>query len=149
MCTARVPSPTRRLGELTFPEELLKRVMKRNNEDKAEDYVDKNFDASIRELKWHLIKEQLVSDAGIKIEDEDVRNAAKEAARMQFAQYGMNNVPEDYLDNYATEMLKKRENVDGFVDRAIDARLTQAVKDMVTLVKKTVTLDEFNKLMSE
>jgi len=139
----------KKVGELTFPEELLKRVMKRNNEDKAEDYVDKNFDASIRELKWHLIKEQLVSDAGIKIEDEDVRNAAKEAARMQFAQYGMNNVPEDYLDNYATEMLKKRENVDGFVDRAIDARLTQAVKDMVTLVKKTVTLDEFNKLMSE
>ncbi len=138
-----------KVGELTFPEELLKRVMKRNNEDKADDYVDKNFDASIRELKWHLIKEQLVSQAGIKIEDDDVKNAAKEAARVQFAQYGMNNVPEEYLDNYATEMLKKRENVDGFVDRAIDARLTQAVKDMVTLVKKTVTLDEFNKLAGE
>ena len=81
-----------KVGELTFPDDLLKRIMKNNNKEKGDEYVDKNFAASIKELKWHLIKEQLVTANGIKIEDADVKEAAKEAARAQFAQYGMNNV---------------------------------------------------------
>ena len=135
-----------KVGELTFPEELLKRVMKNNNKDKGEEYVDKNFDMSIKELKWHLIKEQLVEAAGIKIEDADVLNAAKEAARAQFAQYGMGNVPDEYLENYAKDMMKKKEYVENLVDRSIDRKLTAAMKDVVTLNRKKVSLDEFNKL---
>ena len=138
-----------KVGELTFPEALLKRVMINNNKDKGEEYVEKNFEGSIRELKWHLIKEQLVSAAGIKIDDNDVKGVAVEAARAQFAQYGMNNVPDEYLQNYADEMLKKRENVDGLVDRAIDRKLTEALKNTVKLDVKSVTLDEFNKMMGE
>ena len=135
-----------KVGELTFPEELLKRIMKNNNKDKGEEYVDKNFAASIKELKWHLIKEQLVTANGIKIEDADVKEAAKEAARAQFAQYGMSNVPDEYLENYAQDMLKKKEYVDGLVDRSIDRKLTDALKKVVTLNEKSATLDEFNKL---
>ena len=78
-----------------------------------------------------------------------MKNVAVEAARAQFAQYGMNNVPDEYLQNYADEMLKKRENVDGLVDRAIDRKLTEALKNTVKLDVKSVTLDEFNKMMSE
>lgn len=139
----------KKVGELTFPEALLKRVMLNNNKDKGADYVEKNFKASIDELKWHLIKEQLVSAAGIKVEDADLKAIAKDAIRAQFAQYGMSNVPEDVLENYAEEQLKKRENIDNFVERAIDVKLTQALKGIVKLTKKEVTLDEFNKLMQE
>ena len=135
------------VGELTFPDALLKRVMLLNNKDKGEEYVEKNYDESIRQLKWHLIKEQLVAANNIKVEDADVKAAAKEAARMQFAQYGMNNVPDEYLDNYAGEMLKKRDSVAGFVDSAVENKLVQALKGVVTLDEKTVTLDEFNELM--
>ena len=138
-----------KVGELTFPEDILKRVMKANNKDKGDEYVEKNFEGSIKELKWHLIKEQLVAAAGIKIEDADVKNTAIQMARAQFAQYGMNNVPDEYLENYANEMLKKRENVDSIVNNAIERKLTVALKDMVKLDKKTVTLDEFNKLAAQ
>lgn len=135
------------VGELTFPDALLKRVMLLNNKDKGEEYVEKNYDESIRQLKWHLIKEQLVAANNIKVDDADVKAAAKEAARMQFAQYGMNNVPDEYLDNYAGEMLKKRDSAAGFVDSAVENKLVQALKGVVTLDEKTVTLDEFNELM--
>ena len=138
-----------KVGELTFPEEILKRVMKSNNKDKGDDYVEKNFEGSIKELKWHLIKEQLVAAAGIKIEDADVKSMALQMARAQFAQYGMSNVPDEYLENYANEMLKKRENVDSIVNNAIDQKLTVALKDMVKLNKKTVSLEEFNKMAAQ
>ena len=138
----------KKVGKLEFPEAILKRVMLNNNKDKGADFVEKNFEASIKELGWHLIKEQLVAAQDIKIEDDDLKNVAKEAARAQFAQYGMSNIPDEYLENYAQEMLKKRENVDGLVDRAVDVKLTAALKNVVTLNEKKVTLEEFNKLMA-
>ena len=137
----------KKVGKLEFPEALLKRVMLQNNKDKDADYVEKNFEGSIKELGWHLIKEQIVAAQEIKIEDEDVKRVAKEAVRAQFAQYGMANVPDDVLDNYAEEQLKKRENIDNFVDRAVDLKLTEKLKTVVKLDEKTVTLDEFNKMM--
>ncbi|WP_444368917.1 trigger factor [Prevotella sp.] len=136
-----------KVGELTWPDELLKRIMLLNNKDKGEDFVEKNYAESIKQLKWHLIKEQLVKANEIKIEDTDVKAAAVEMARMQFAQYGMTNVPDEYVENYANELLKKREAVDNFVERAIDVKLAAALKSTVTLNNKEVTLDEFNEMM--
>lgn len=139
----------KKVGELTYPDALLKRIMLSNNKDKGEDYVEKNYAQSIKELTWHLIKEQLVKAQNIKIEDADVKEAAKEAARAQFAQYGMNNVPEDYIENYANEVLKKGDSNDALVDRAIDRKLTAVLKTVVKLNEKEVSLKDFNKLMSE
>ena len=136
-----------KVGELTWPDELLKRIMLLNNKDKGEDFVEKNYAESIKQLKWHLIKVQLVKANDIKIEDADVKDAAIEMARMQFAQYGMTNVPDEYVENYANELLKKREAVDNFVERAIDVKLAAALKSTVTLNNKEVTLDEFNEMM--
>lgn len=136
-----------KVGELTWPDELLKRIMLLNNKDKGEDFVEKNYAESIKQLEWHLIKEQLVKANEIKIEDADVKAAAIEMARMQFAQYGMTNVPDEYVENYANELLKKRETVDNFVERAIDVKLAAALKSTVTLNNKEVTLDEFNEMM--
>ena len=137
----------KKVGKLEFPEAILKRVMMNNNKDKGADFVEKNFDASIKELGWHLIKEQLVAAQDIKVDDADLKNVAKEAARAQFAQYGMSNIPDEYLENYASEMLKKRENVDGLVDRAVDVKLTAALKSVVKLDEKDITLEDFQKML--
>ncbi|MBE6259215.1 MAG: trigger factor [Prevotella sp.] len=141
----------KKVGKLEFPEAILKRVMKNNNKDRkdVEEFVEKNFEASIKELGWHLIKEQLVAAQDIKVDDNDLKQVAKEAARAQFAQYGMSNVPEEYLDNYAQEMLKKRENAEGLVDRAVDVKLTAALKNVVKLNEKDTTLEDFQKMLQE
>ena len=137
----------KKVGELQFPEALLKRIMLQNNKDKGADFVEKNFEGSIRELKWHLIKEQLVAAQEIKVEEADLKAIAKESVRQQFAQYGMSDVPDDVLENYAAEQMKKRENMESYVDRAIDQKLVQKLKTVVKLNEKSVTLEEFNKLM--
>ncbi len=138
-----------KVGKLEYPDALLKRVMLLNNKDKGEEFVEKNYDESIKQLTWHLIREQLVAAHDIKVDDNDIKEAATAMARMQFAQYGMANVPEEYLENYVNEMLKKRENVDNFVDRAIDLKLTNVLKASVKLNEKEVSLDEFNEMMKK
>ena len=130
----------KKVGKLVFPEEMLKRVMRTKVKDAKE--VDEKFDASLEELKWHLIKERLVKA-------NDVLDAARLQARIQFAQYGMSNLPDETVDNYAREMLKNRETLDGFVDRAVENKLVEALKKVVKLKKKKVSLDDFNKMMEE
>ena len=135
-----------RIGKLEWPDALLKRIMRANNPDKDEQYVEENYAGSIKELEWHLIKEQLADQTGIKVEQEDVLESAKRQTRMQFAQYGMANIPDEVVTNYANEMLKKKEQVENLVARCVEEKLGSAIKDIVKLTKKNVTLEQFNKL---
>ena len=135
-----------KLGEVKYADDLMKRIMLANNKDKGEEYVEKNYEASIKELTWHLAKNQLLEANNVKIEDADVKAMAIETTRMQFAQYGMTNIPDEYLDQYAEEMLKKPEQVDGLVNAAADRKLMQALKDVVSLDKKAISFEEFTKL---
>ena len=139
----------KRIGDLEWPDALLKRIMRANNPDKGEEYVEQNYAGSIKELEWHLIKEQLADQTGIKVEQDDVLETAKRQTRMQFAQYGMGNVPDEIITNYANEQLKKKEQVEGLVARCVEEKLGVALKEVVKLTKKSVTLEEFNKLFQE
>lgn len=136
----------KKIGEVKYADELMKRIMLASNKDKDADFVDKNYEASIKELTWNLAKNQIVEALEIKIEDADVKAAAIDMTRMQFAQYGMNSIPEEYLNQYAEEMLKKPEQVDTFVNVAVDRKLMVALKDVVTLEKKTISFEDFQKL---
>ena len=136
-----------KIGKLEFPDALLKKIMLLNNEDKGESFVEENYEKSIEELTWHLIKEQLVAANEIKVEQEDILNMAKENTRMQFAQYGMMNLPEEMLENYAKEMLKKKENIEGLVNRAVEVKLSAALKAKAALNNKEVSMEEFNALL--
>ena len=136
-------------GDVHFPEAILKRVMLLNNEEKDESFVEENFDKSIEELKWHLIKEKLVKENDVKVEEQDVKEMAAAATRAQFAQYGMTQVPDDLLENYIGEMMKNRQTVEGLVNRVVETKLADAIKDKVTLNNKSVSIDEFNKLFEK
>ena len=136
-----------KVGKLEFPDALLKKIMLMNNEDKGESFVEENYEKSLEELTWHLIKEQLVEAFGIKVEQADILEIAKENTRMQFAQYGMMSIPEEMLENYAKEMLKKKENVEGLVNRAVETKLAAALKGKVALNNKEVSMEEFNNLL--
>ena len=136
-----------KVGKLEYPDALLKKIMLLNNEDKGKSFVEENYEKSLEELTWHLIKEQLVETFGIKVEQDDLLAIAKENTRMQFAQYGMMSVPEEMLENYAKEMLKKKENVEGLVNRAVESKLAAALKEKVTLNNKEVSMEEFNNLL--
>ena len=136
---------TEKIGKLEFPDEKLKRIMLANTKGDQQK-VDDNYDKSIEELTWHLIKEQLVATYEVKVDDTDVKEMAKEVTKMQFAQYGMMNIPDEYLESSVKEMLKKRETVDNLIDRCIEVKLGTTLKSKVTLEEKTVTAEEFNKL---
>ena len=137
-----------KVGQLTYPDALLKRVLKENNKDKADEFINKNYEASLKDLTWSLIKNKLAEKAEVKVNDDDVKNVAREIARAQFAQYGMQNVGEEYVNNYAEELLKQRDTVNQFAERAVDEKLVAAIKPVVKLNHKEISLEDFNKMVT-
>ena len=70
-------------------------------------------------------------------------------ARAQFAQYGMTNLPDDVLQNYAKSLLEKEESVRDLYDRATENKLIDWLKEHVTVIEKEVFTEEFNQVMEE
>ncbi len=135
-----------------LPEEFLKRWIKATNRDNDKltpEKIDEEMPLFIEDLKWQLIKNKLINDNEIKLEDNDVLDHAKKSARMQFAQYGLNNVPDEHIENYAHDMLKNEEQQRQIIDGAMHDKLISFIKEAVKLEEKEVTRDEFNKLIEK
>lgn len=135
-----------KVGNLTFPDALLKRIMLTNSSELDENKVEENYEKSIEALKWSLIKNELAKQLDIKITDEILLAAAKDMTRMQFAQYGMNNIPEEYIDQYAKEMLKKQDQVSQLFEHCVEREIGKKIKGKITLETKNVSLEDFNKM---
>jgi trigger factor len=130
-----------------LPRAFLKRWIKTTNEKMTDEQIDSDFDNFMLDLKWQLIKDKIVKDNELKITEEDVRSLAKEMAAMQFKQYGLSNVGDEHLENYANHMLKSEEERRKLVAKKQEDVIIAAIKDKVTLDMKEVSHEEFNKML--
>lgn len=133
--------------QFELPEAFLKRWILATNEKMTQEQIDADFDNFMVDLKWQLIKDKIVKDNDLKITEEDVRAMAKEMAMVQFRQYGLNNVGEEHLENYANHMLKNEEERRKLVSRKQEDVIISTIKDKVTLDMQEVSYDEFNKML--
>lgn len=136
-------------SDMQFADDLLKRWLLVANENNTKEKIEDEFPQVLDDLKYQLIKNELMRKYEININDEDVFEFAKKVAKAQFAQYGMLVVPDDVLANYAQDMLKNKETAQNVVERVREEKLSIRLKEEVTLTTKEVTMDEFNELMKE
>jgi trigger factor len=130
-----------------LPVEFLKRWLVLVNEGKFTiEQIDEDFPKFEDDLKWQLIRDQIVKDQEIKVEAEEVKSQAKEIARMQFQQYGMMNIPEENLENYAAEMLKNEDEIRKATEKILDNKVIDHLKAAVRVDNKQITAEKFNKL---
>jgi len=135
--------------QFDLPEAFLKRWIKVTNDKMSEEQIEADFDSFMLDLKWQLIKDKIVKDNELKITEEDVRALAKETALMQFRQYGLNNVSDEHLENYANHMLKNEDERRKLVTRKQEDVIVATIKNKVTLDLKVTTFDEFNKRLEK
>ncbi|HPR85158.1 MAG TPA: trigger factor [Prolixibacteraceae bacterium] len=130
-----------------LPQAFLKRWIKATNPKMDEEQIEADFDNFMVDLKWQLIKDKIVKDNGIKITEDDVRGLAKEMAVMQFRQYGLNNVGEEHIENYADHMLKNEEERRKLVARKHEDAIVATIKEKASIELKDISFDEFNKML--
>ena len=138
----------KKMEKISFPVDFLKRWVLTTNEKMTAEELEKDFDKMLEELKWHLAKDQLMKEYNVDVQKEDVEAYAKEVARMQFMQYGLMHVDDQYLTNYANEMLKNENQLRGIVERVAENKIYEVLKGIVKLEQKNISHEEFGKLFN-
>jgi len=136
----------KKMEKVAFPEDFLKRWVIETNEKMTQEDLEKDFPKMLDELKWHLAKDQLMKEYKIDVQKEDVEAYAKEIAKMQFMQYGLMHVEEEYLTNYANEFLKNEDHLRGIVERVVENKINEAIKGIAKIEPKKISHEEFGKL---
>ncbi|WP_321280199.1 trigger factor [Marinifilum fragile] len=133
-------------AKMELPEAFLKRWIIATNKEMNEEQVEKDFANYVDEFKWQLIKNRLTEENELKVEQEEVMEFAKQQALMQFQQYGMMEVPEEYLTNYAQQMMQNQEEQRRIYERMIDNKIVEFLKDAIKIEEQEVSTEEFNKM---
>jgi trigger factor len=135
-------------GDIRFSDAILKRWLLATNEQTTEETLEKDYPRIVEDLKYQLIKKELVKKNDIKVADEDVLLTGRRFAQSQLAQYyGMYSVSEETLNSYTREMLKDERILRTIVDHALDNKFTAWLKDVADLEIKEVSSEDFNKLV--
>ena len=137
---------------IALPEAFLKRwilTVNHDNEEINAETIEADMPKYMEDLKWQLIKNNIVKQNDIKIEEADVLEVAKKSAKMQFMQYGLSNIPEEHLESYAKDMMNKEDQRRNMAETAVQEKVMAFIKEAVKLDDKTVNREEFNKLFEK
>jgi trigger factor len=133
-------------AKMTLPDEFLKRWLVAVNKELTEEAVEKDYDKMQADLAWQLIKNNIIEEQGIKVEEQDMIDFAKKSVLMQFQQYGLMNLPDEQLEAYAIQTLKNEDERRKMLDRKYEEKIIEYLKETIKLESKEVTSVEFNDL---
>jgi len=136
-------------GEMQLPDTFLKRWLVARNEELTEENIDKEYDNMVPSIKWQMIKERVAKILDVKVTEDDVLNYAKGIAYRQFAQYGMTNMDDATLSSAAKHILEDKNMRPQIVEEVSSDKLFTAMRNAVTLDEKTVSFDDFKKIVSD
>ncbi len=136
--------------KLELPEAFLKRWLLVTSDGKmTEEQVEKEFPRFAEDLRWQLVEGHILKQQNLEIKEEDMLDFAKKMALQQFAMYGLSNMPDEHLMNFARNILERPEERKRIADRAAEAKVLDYIKGVATLDQKEVTGEAFQKLFEK
>ena len=134
-------------ADVTVAEKFLKRWVYVVNEGKfSMEDIEKDWDLFIADYKCQMVRSYLMNKYEVKIEEADLLASAKGFAAYQFAMYGMNNVPDEQLESFAKNILSQEEQGRRILDQVENEKTFAAVREVVTLKKKKISVEKFREL---
>ena len=134
-------------ANLTLPAAFLKRWLYTINEGKfSMEEIEKDFDKFLDMMKWNLVQKHYVNELKLEVTPEEATEEAKAMAAQQFAYYGMSQVADDMLANYAKSILENKEESRKVYEKLFEQKVIDAVVPQITVSDATVTAEEFAKL---
>ncbi len=134
-------------SDLTLPETFLKKWLHAINEGRfSMEEIDRDFGAFVDMMKWNIIQKHYVKQFEITVTKEDALEEAKSLAMMQFAQYGMGQVADDMLENYANSMLENKEEAKKIFEKLYEYKVIEALKPQMSIEETTVSAERFGEL---
>ena len=134
-------------ADVKVAEKFLKRWIYVINDGKfTMEEIEKDWAHFIVDYKWQMVRGYLMEKYNVKVEEADLLASAKGFAAYQFAMYGMNNVPEEQLESFAKNILSQEEQGRRILDQVENEKTFAAVREVVTLKKKKISVEKFREL---
>ena len=135
--------------QFDLPAEFLKRWLLEVNEDLKRDELEKDWPLFEKDFKWQMISSKIGDEKEIKVSEEDLKEEAKRVARNQFQQYGMGNLPDENLEEFAKYILDKEEDRKKMATQIFESKIFGELKNMVQLDKKDISDKNFMKMFEQ
>lgn len=136
----------KKFGNFDLPAGVLKKWLVARNEGLNAENVEAEYEKMVPGIKWELIQGKIARNQDIKVTEDDVLSFAKGLAFQQFAQYGMTNMDDETITNYARRILEDKNYLGRMREDVGNRKLFNAIKALVNLDAKAVSLDEFKAL---
>src|SRR5690606_33758690 len=128
-----------------FPEAFLKRWLKATNPEIKEDELEDGFADFIKNLKWTLIENRIITQNGLEVKYEEVLALAKERIAAQLKMYNPGQeLTDQQLAQYAVQLPGGKEQVNRLFDEVKAQEVFDCLKGLVKLEEKEI---EYNKLL--
>jgi trigger factor len=136
--------------KIDLPSAFLKKWLASVNKEKvSEQQIEEEFPTFETDLKWQLIRDNIIKNHDIKVTDEEMMAYAKSYTLLQFRQYGITEIPEDQLKNYSENILKNEEERKKIIEKLFEEKVYKYIKDHIKVDKKSITREKFNKLFDK
>ena len=136
--------------KMDLPATFLKKWLAAVSKEKTtENQMEEEFPKFESDLKWQLIQDQIIRSHDIKVTDEEISGYAKTYTLLQFRQYGITDIPEEQLKNYADNVLKNDSEKKKIIERLYEEKVFEHIKEHIKVDKKKITREKFNKLFDK
>lgn len=138
--------------ELDLPKDFLKRWLLVTNQGKiTEAQIEQEIDMYIKELKWNLIKNKVAKDFDLKVEHDEIFEAAKNSLKRQFGGMEFSADMEETVNKIVENQLqqdKGKAYMQTF-EELLAHKVTALISSQVALANKKISINEFETLVAE
>lgn len=132
------------------PEDFLKRYLLLENPELTAEKLNEDFDKYVvPDVKWQLIRDEVSKKLDIKITEADMLEVASAAARRQFAQYGLTNLPEESYAEYGQKLLADKKTRQSLASTAATVKFFDAIRAAISVEAKEVSVDELRSIIDD
>ena len=130
-----------------LPEAFLKRWLYEANEGKySKEQIEHDFPAFLADFRWQMVKGSIMKKLSIKVESNEVHDAAVSYAAYQYAMYGFANAPKEMIEDYAKRILSDERQARQIEEQVEDNKTIAAVRELITLENKKISEAKFKAL---
>jgi trigger factor len=134
---------------IELPREFLVRWLVAINEGKySKEQIEKDYPEFEKDLKWQLVRDKIIVEQEFKVQEEELTAMAKGYILSQMMQYGMGQLPEEFIEKYANDLLTKKEEKKKIAERVLENKVFGWLKETIKLDEKEVDFEKFKSIMN-
>jgi trigger factor len=134
--------------KINLPEEFLNKWLRLNaKKEFNDDEFNSEFKNYLKYISWQLIENKICKENNIKVTNNELKEYAKSQMLQQMKNYGNVNLGNKEIDGIVTNILNNKQESERLMNELIATHLITYFKSKMKLNSKTVTFNEFIKLV--